>query len=238
MVRTEYRSPKQFLQPRCTIFSHFIFVALFSVALPRGPACSSLGGDIISWLSCLSSPPRRDNNMASVPRPVRNTRGGLKGAFSRGSPRGGGGPENSQHGRQVQASGMGAWGSGRLERNSPARQGNGSDAGGQQQQRSPSSAGGGNVRDGYRVACRDRWMNVTKTMMGERAEITTTSGCVYEGVFHVLTPGDDPTPGGKRGMYRVRFLLVIKRVWYFFAVCFFHLPPGKGGLENKVLSDS
>lgn len=47
-------------------------------------------------------------------------------------------------------------------------------------------------------------MNVTKTMMGERAEITTTSGCVYEGVFHVLTPGDDPRPGGKRGMYRVR----------------------------------
>lgn len=48
-------------------------------------------------------------------------------------------------------------------------------------------------------------MNVTKTMMGERAEITTISGCVYEGVFHVLTPGDDPRPGGKRGMYRVRF---------------------------------
>ncbi len=47
-------------------------------------------------------------------------------------------------------------------------------------------------------------MNVTKAMMGERAEIATTSGCVYEGVFHVLSPGEDPRPGAKRGMYRVR----------------------------------
>lgn len=107
---------------------------------------------------------------------------------------------------------MGAWGSGRLERSAPAfsaskqQHGGGGGSGSvpQQQQQQQHSAGAPGS-DGYKMACRDRWMNVTKTMMGERAEITTTSGCVYEGVFHVLTPGDDPRPGAKRGMYRVRF---------------------------------
>lgn len=70
---------------------------------------------------------------------------------------------------------------------------------------SPSSIPAG---DAYKVACRDRWINVTKTMMGERAEVVMLSGCTYDGVFFVLTPVD-PTPGqqqGRRGgMYTVRF---------------------------------
>lgn len=72
-------------------------------------------------------------------------------------------------------------------------------------------------------------MNVTKTMMGERAEITTTNGCVYEGVFHVLNPaGDDPRPGGRRGMYRVRlvFYLLEYLFWVYSskgALCSVHL---------------
>lgn len=93
-----------------------------------------------------------------------------------------------------------------MDRSSPARHGPGGAGGGagggtpqhQHQQQQHGAA------DGYKVACRDRWMNVTKAMMGERAEITITSGCVYEGVFHVLSPGEDPRPGAKRGMYRVR----------------------------------
>ena len=79
-------------------------------------------------------------------------------------------------------------------------------------------------------------MNVTKTMMGERAEITTTDGCVYEGVFHVLTPADDPRPGGKRGMYRVRFFIYIFRVCAFF----FDLPDvgARGSLKQGDFDDS
>lgn len=38
--------------------------------------------------------------------------------------------------------------------------------------------------------------------MGEKIEITCINGCIYEGVFHVLTPAD-PKPGGTRGMYQV-----------------------------------
>lgn len=69
-----------------------------------------------------------------------------------------------------------------------------------------SAVAGVALADGYKVACRDRWINVTKTMMGEKAEIVTMSGCTYEGVFHVLTPVD-PMPGqqgrNNGGMYQV-----------------------------------
>lgn len=196
-------------------------IQLLNLHLVGQPA-SPWGGDIVSWLSCLFFRPRAEQDtiiMASISRSVRNTRGGLasKGGFSRDSPRGrsnGCTPRGGGGG-----GGTGAWGSGRLDRSLPARHGNGGDAGGQQQQRSPSAAGV-NAGDGYKVACRDRWMNVTKTMMGERAEITTISGCVYEGVFHVLTAGNDP--GGKRGVYRVRCCFLC---WFF---CFFSCRAGCG----------
>ena len=58
-------------------------------------------------------------------------------------------------------------------------------------------------KNGYKTACRDRWINTSKTMMGERAEVAMSSGCIYEGVIHVLTPSG-PTPGGSRSMYQVR----------------------------------
>lgn len=61
--------------------------------------------------------------------------------------------------------------------------------------------------DAYKVACRDRWINVTKTMMSERAEIITTNGCTYEGVFHLLTPVN-VLPDGNRGLYQVRCFCV------------------------------
>ncbi|CAM9830872.1 unnamed protein product, partial [Ectocarpus sp. 6 AP-2014] len=135
----------------------------------------------------------------------RGTAGGSS-FSSRDSPRGNSNSSANGGGSTPRGSGnsgMGAWGSGRLERSAPAfsasKQQHGGGGSVPQQQHSAGAPGS----DGYKMACRDRWMNVTKTMMGERAEITTTSGCVYEGVFHVLTPGEDPRPGAKRGMYRV-----------------------------------
>lgn len=152
--------------------------------------------------------------------------GGGFSTSSRDSPRHGSSTSSTNGGTNGTAprgnsGGTGAWGSGRPSFAAPPKQqqqqqqhghghghGHGSNSssstGSQQQQRSSSTAAAA-VGDGYKLACRDRWMNVTKTMMGEHAEITTTSGCVYEGVFHVLNPaGDDPRPGGRRGMYRVR----------------------------------
>lgn len=199
--------------PAC-VREHSYFSPL-SLTLALGPVYFSPGGDLV-LRPCVPLVTPTEKNMASIPRPMRssskNSMGGGSrgGGFSRDSPRGG----NSANGSTPRGSsgGTGAWGTGRLDRSSPvfsaSKQQQGSSGGGgdQQQQQHPAGASGSSS---YKMACRDRWMNVTKTMMGERAEITTTSGCVYEGVFHVLTPGDDPRPGGKRGMYRVRLFPLV-----------------------------
>lgn len=141
--------------------------------------------------------------MATLPR--RNS--GLRGGIAGGTPRGprhstGSGPPSSTFGSsRDQATNStpratGAWGTGGVgsgsrvsERSSPAR-----------------PAGG----DAYKVACRDRWIDVTRTMMGQKAEITTTDGCTYEGVFHVLTPAE-PAPGSTGGLYKVRVMPLVCR---------------------------
>lgn len=51
----------------------------------------------------------------------------------------------------------------------------------------------------YDAACRDRWVNVSKNMMGERAEIAMSCGTIYDGVIHVIAPAV-----GSRGVYQVK----------------------------------
>lgn len=145
-----------------------------------------------TWCA-MATLPRRKSGMGSA--------GGSTPRGPRHSSGGGGstpGPSFRDHAPRTPA---GAWGSGRMgERVSPTMPlsagGGGNGVGG-------GRAGSGSPQgDRYRVACRDRWINVTKTMMGERAEIVTVNGCTYEGVIHVLTPVD-PAPGGTRGLYQV-----------------------------------
>lgn len=149
------------------------------------------------WLSSLA--------MAALPSRHRNKGGIGGGSTPRRNGAGGGGPASfaareSPGSNNGAPRGSGAWGTGRLGRSfPPARQTTMPHNHHHHHHHVQTSSSAG---DAYKVACRDRWINVTKTMMGERAEITTTSGCVYEGVFHVLTPVD-PTPGGTRGMYQV-----------------------------------
>lgn len=132
--------------------------------------------------------------MSTIPR--RNS--GFRGSIGGGTPRGprhssGGGvlssssfgPSRDQIGSSTSRS-TGAWGTGGVGSN----------------RLSERSAPTMPVGDAYKVACRDRFINLTSTMMGERAEVTTVNGCVYDGVLCVLTPRD-PEPSGTRGCYKV-----------------------------------
>ena len=152
--------------------------------------------------------------MAAIPSRQRNKNGIGGGSTPRRHGAGGGAPfpsrdSPSHNNGTVRPSG--AWGTGRLERSSPhfSHQAKAAPLAPQHQSSHGSSS------DAYRVACRDRWINITKTMMGERTEITTISGCVYEGVCHVVTPGD-PTGSGARGMYQVHFAFNFNRSLFSF----------------------
>lgn len=143
--------------------------------------------------------------MAAIPSRQRNKNGIGGGSTPRRHGAGGGAPFSSRDSpghNNGTVRGTGAWGTGRLERSSPHFSHQAKAPPPQQHYHGQSSHGSG---DGYRVACRDRWINVTKTMVGERTEVTTTNGYVYEGICHVITPGD-PAAGGTRGMYKVRSL--------------------------------
>ena len=70
-------------------------------------------------------------------------------------------------------------------------------------------------------------------MAGERSEVTTTSGCVYEGVCHVITPGD-PAAGGTRGMYQVRSLFTVLLAGSFRSSSRVHTLLGKKKVEEAT----
>ena len=145
--------------------------------------------------------------MAAIPSRQRNKNGIGGGSTPRRHGAGGGAPFSSRDStghNNGTVRGTGAWGTGRLERSSPHFSHQAKAPPQQQHYHGQSS-------HGDRVACRDRWINITKTMVGEKSEVTTTNGCVYEGVCHVITPGD-PAAGGTRGMYKVRSLFTAQQV--------------------------
>lgn len=132
--------------------------------------------------------------MATVPsRQQRPKNGGIAGASPRHSGNGSFSARESPGNGAPPPHPRGAWGAGRA--NCSEVQRSSGDASKPPPQQSSA----------YTAACRDRWVNITKAMMGEKTEIASINGCVYEGVFHVLTPAD-PKPGGTRGMYQVCLL--------------------------------
>lgn len=107
-----------------------------------------------------------------------------------------------------------AWGAGRLDRSSfsghphsamPTPWAQQQHHQQQQQQLQHQSSHARSSKDEYTIACRDRWLNVSKTMMGERAEIAMYCGSIYEGVIHAIAP-KGPTPGGTHCSYQVKHL--------------------------------
>lgn len=133
--------------------------------------------------------------MATLPR--RNS--GLRGGIGGGAPRG---PRNSTGGSGSQGPfgsardqsanttprATGAWGTGGV---------GGSSSRVTERSSRPTQSG-----EWYKTACRDRWINVANTIMGQETEIITTGGCTFEGVCHVLLSGEC-TPGGNRGKTKV-----------------------------------